>query len=175
MYTPTKNLSASTVTSDKYNLKADNVYADVCSTIYYPELNQVKLIVTAPIQSEDKLLTLSSKGLCDTNGAPADETITVYLAEEKEVEYNTVAVETYTFLKDGVPVLDVARKSGITVKIRLANATGSLRTGTIKIYDGEILCGEANYNVKNDGVVQVTVDTSAHEFTANNNVTIEID
>ena len=175
MYTPAKTLSASTVTSDKYTLKADTVDADVQSATYYPEQNQVKLTVVAALESEDTPFRLSSKGLCDTDGVAADETVTVYLAQEAEVEYNTVAVEVFTFVKDGVPVSDISGKDGISVNIRLANATGEPKCGVIKIYDGNDLCGEASYSVKNDGVTQLTVDTSAHIFSSVDNVTIKID
>lgn len=173
VYTPAKTLSAGSVVSDNYTFRYDND-TEVKSVIYYPEQNLVKLTVEAIPSKANRLLELTSAGLIDTEGVSADENVMVHLEQENDIEYNTVSIESYTFTQNGVPVLDVSDKNGIMTNIRIANASANTQTGIAKVYDGDVLCGECSYSVKNDGIVQLIVDTSLHKFTANGNVTITI-
>ena len=174
MYTPEATLSADSVTYDKYSLYAEDTETEIRSACYYPGIGKVKLTVQATLASDDTLFNLTSTGLTDIDGEAADESLTVYLVKEDSVDYDTVGIEAYCFVKDGAPVLDISGKSGIMVNVRIANATGTVKQGKVRIYDGSVLCGEASYSIKNEGVEQITVDTSAHEFTGNENITIEL-
>ena len=139
---------------------------------YYPETGQVKLTVSAATIDENAPLTLLSQGVQDTDGNAANANETVYLLTEEPIEPGTLGVQSYRFFIGGAPVSEVKERSGVSVLVCVANATGSAQSGTVQVYDGETLCGEATYSVKNEGAVWVTVDTTAHTFSAAENVTI---
>lgn len=176
VYTPEKELSSATVLSTNYLVEGENADITVDSAYYYPASGVVRLIADAVIVDEDALYTLTTDGVTDTDGNAADETLTVYLVKEQEPKACELYVSAYRFLKDGKPVSVIENDTtGITLWVFVANATTSQKTGTLKVYDGSTLCGEAEFTAKNEGFAIVNVDTSAYTFSDLENVTFKFE
>lgn len=175
VYTPDTTLSADSVKADNFSLFSTATSADVKEAYYYPENNQVKLTVFAITTDENAALTLSPCGVRDTEGNDVETESSVYLLEETEIEYGTIGVQSFRFFSDEQAIGDITNRKGVSVLVGVANATGSRKTGKVSVYDGEILCGEADFTVKNEGISWLTVDCTAHTFSSAKNVRFVIE
>ncbi len=173
-YTPKNELSVSSVKPDNFTLTAtDKNTVQIDEAFYYTENNQVKLIVHAKDKYRNKLLTLSSSDILDVNGNTADITENVYLFSEEEVAYGTLGISSITYLKDGVPVSTAKGSSGIKAAVRVCNTTGTPKSGTLAIYDGNTFVAESTFSAEGESFTQVLIDTDTYTFIGEPNVIIK--
>lgn len=175
VYTPENELAGNTVIADNFTLAGDDTVAEVKESYYYPANNQVRLLALVDTADINTPLNLKSVNVKDTEGNNADVDTTVYLLSEENIEVGALAIQSYRFISGGAAVSDVTNKTGISILVCVANATTGAKRGTVTVYDGTTVCGEAEFNVKNEGVVWLTVDTTSHTFTADENVRVVIE
>lgn len=170
VYTPDVTLAADSVKADNFYLTSQATSADVREAYYYPENGCVKLTVFAITTDEDAPLTLNLSEVRDIEGYKVETEQNVYLLEETEIEEGTLGVQSFRFFSEEQAISDITNRKGVSVLVGITNATGSRKTGNVSVYDGEILCGKAEFSVKNEGVCWLTVACTAHTFSSAKNV-----
>ncbi len=175
-YIAENDIAADSVRAESFSaFSPDGEKAQVLNAFYYPMSRAIKLNIRADKADNNKPFFLTSSGLMDTGGNSADISAVASAFSEAEAEFDSVAPTALIFEQGGEGAGDIAGKSGIITCVRIANSTGTPKSGVVQITDNGVVCGEALYSVEADSVAQIQVDTLAHTFSGRENVSCRIE